>query len=233
MSPQSVRPDKNSFLDLLFPNFVVTAESSPHICRSSLHEDEWKIVADSVPERQAEFCGGRVCAHQALKQLGVVDSAILQNKDRSPRWPDNVTGSISHTQGYCAAAVAKMDDIEGVGLDVELYSPLDWKLSELICSPQELVWLSSYSLSERGKLAKILFSVKEAAFKCQFPITLEFIDYAQAEITLDFNELSFCVAVNHESPEVSLVCSKIHGRYEVKNGFIISGATILNSPFLS
>ncbi|SDL53372.1 4'-phosphopantetheinyl transferase EntD (siderophore biosynthesis) [Maridesulfovibrio ferrireducens] len=227
MPPSSIKHCKDSFLDILFPDSVVTAESLPHISRSSLHEDEWEIVADSVPERQAEFCGGRVCAHQALKQLGMADSAILQNKDRSPRWPDNVTGSISHTQGYCAAAVAKKDDIEGVGLDVELDSPLDWKLSELICSPQELIWLSSYPLSERSKLAKIFFSTKEAAFKCQFPITQEFIDYAQAEITLDFNELSFNVIVTHKSPEVSLVCSKIHGRYEVKNGFILSGATIL------
>jgi 4'-phosphopantetheinyl transferase EntD len=229
MEPSTIRPCKNHFLDLLFPDSVVTAESLPNICRNRLHKDEWEIVAESVPERQAEFCGGRVCAHQALKQLGVDGGTILQNQDRSPRWPDNVVGSISHTEGCCAAAVAKTHEVTGVGLDVELDSPLDWKLSELICSPHELIWLSYYSPSERNRLAKIIFSAKEAAFKCQFPITQEFIEYGQAEITLDFNKLSFSVAVTHESPKVSLVCSKIYGRYEVKYGFIFSGATILNN----
>jgi len=193
-----------------------------------LHEDEWEIVAGAVPQRQAEFCGGRFCAHQALKQLGVAESAILQDYDRSPRWPDNVVGSISHTTEYCASAVANAHEARGIGLDVELDSPLDWNLSELICSTHERIWLSSYSPDERTKLAKILFSAKEAAFKCQYPITYEFIDYSQAEITLDLDDLSFSVAVTNQSAETSHICSQIRGRYEVKNGLILSGATLLN-----
>jgi 4'-phosphopantetheinyl transferase EntD len=167
--------------------------------QSSLHEDEWEIVATAVPKRQAEFCGGRMCARQALERLGVAAGAILQNEDRSPRWPDTVTGSISHTQGCCAAAVAKTDEIAGLGLDVELDAPLEEQLHDLVCSVQERRWLASCTPGKRGLYAKILFSVKEAAFKCQFPLTREFIEYSQAEIVLDFDTLSFCVAVPHAS----------------------------------
>jgi 4'-phosphopantetheinyl transferase EntD len=221
----------DSFADLLFPNCVATVEASPCISRSRLHEDEWKIVATAVPKRQAEFCGGRMCAHQALEKLGIAGGAILQNSDRSPRWPANVTGSISHTEGYCAAAVARRDELEGIGLDVELASPLEETLHSLVCTAQERRWLSAYPLGERNTYAKILFSVKEAAFKCQFPLTRQFIEYCQAEIVLDFEQLSFRVAVPHKRPEVSLVCAKIRGRFEVRNGFIFSGATIVKETY--
>ena len=214
-------------LDTLFPKNVATAASTPTICRSNIHEDEWEIVANAVPKRQAEFCGGRMCAHQALQRLGVSAEVILQNKDRSPRWPDKVTGSISHTRGYCAAAVANRNDIEGIGLDVEQDTPLDEELFELVCSAGERRWLSSHPPGDGGRYAKILFSVKEAAFKCQFPITREFIEYSQAEITLDVNRLSFCVAVPQASAKASLVCSNIRGRFRVQSGFIFSGATIV------
>ena len=170
-------------MDLLFPDCVATAESCPGICKSRLHEDEWNIVATAVPKRQAEFCGGRMCAHEALRRLGIAESsAILQNNDRSPRWPDNVTGSISHTRGYCAAVVANRHEVEGIGLDVELDTPLEEELFGLVCSAGERRWLASYPPGERGRYAKILFSVKEAAFKCQFPLTREFIEYSQAVI---------------------------------------------------
>ncbi|WP_462325893.1 4'-phosphopantetheinyl transferase superfamily protein [Desulfoplanes sp.] len=123
--------------------------------------------------------------------------------------------------------MANRNEIEGIGLDVELDTPLDEELFELVCSARERRWLSSYAPGDDGRYAKILFSVKEAAFKCQFPITREFIEYSKAEITLNFDRLSFCVAVPRASPEASRICSNIHGRFQVESGFIFSGATIL------
>ncbi|WP_319777247.1 4'-phosphopantetheinyl transferase superfamily protein [Maridesulfovibrio sp.] len=211
----------------LFPDVVATAETTPHIV--NMYEQEWAIVAGAIDERKAEFCGGRICAHQALKKLGVLQGQILQNKDRSPLWPENVVGSISHTKGYCAAAVACARELKGIGLDLEIDSPLDWKLSGLVCSTNELARLKAYPPNERCKLAKIIFSVKEAAFKCQFPSTKEFIDYNQAEISLDVGKGSFRVEVMGKSLSTAEICSKIRGRYELADGYIISGAVLYNN----
>src|ERR1700716_1803425 len=60
----------------------------------------------AVPNRQREFLAGRLCAAQALRCLGADSTHVGMAGDRAPVWPDGVVGSITHSGGFAAAAVA-------------------------------------------------------------------------------------------------------------------------------
>ena len=50
-----------------------------------------------VPKRKCEFLSGRICARLAQIELGNSEIfQIRQNEDRSPIWPEDMIGSISH-----------------------------------------------------------------------------------------------------------------------------------------
>src|SRR5437763_335927 len=98
----------------LFDGFVVTAQAVPTALDGQLYPEERACIARAVPKRRAEFATGRVCARQALERLGVAVGPLLPHPDRSPAWPPGIVGSISHTDGYCAVAVAEATRALGI-----------------------------------------------------------------------------------------------------------------------
>ena len=210
----------------LFPKGVITAETNPRLSFSELYDSEWQVIANAVPKRQAEFCGGRICAHRALDQLGVPRAPILPNKDRSPRWPKGVIGTIAHTRGVCAAAVAKTRNVIGLGLDIELDAPLESELMMHICSPREREWLLGLPDEDRGKLIKVLFCIKEAVFKCQYPLSSRFISYPNIEIALNVKTSDFSVLNLDMFTEKPIFKQTIMGRFAFGYGYVMAGASI-------
>src|SRR5438876_615194 len=77
---------------------------------SWLFGEERALVAGASPVRRREFTAGRVCARDALQQLGGPRCAILRDPSRAPIWPEGFVGSISHAAGYCVAAAARTAD---------------------------------------------------------------------------------------------------------------------------
>ncbi|MBW2215557.1 MAG: hypothetical protein JRF48_14335 [Deltaproteobacteria bacterium] len=55
-----------------------------------------------------QFTAGRVCSRIALGRLGVAATTpVLRGEDRAPIWPPGFVGTITHTDTWCAAAVAR------------------------------------------------------------------------------------------------------------------------------
>ena len=54
-------------------------------------------VAKAVEKRRKEFSTGRQFSMLAQRVLGLPPAFVEHAEDRSPRWPDGVLGSISHT----------------------------------------------------------------------------------------------------------------------------------------
>jgi 4'-phosphopantetheinyl transferase EntD len=52
----------------------------------------------------------------------------------------------------------------------------------------------SYRSAERGRAAKILFSAKEAFYKCQYTVTERFLDFTDVELSIDLQRGSFFVS---------------------------------------
>lgn len=104
--------------DLLPPN-VAAAEAWEDPTDAGLFPDEEALVANAVAKRRSEFATARRCAREALARLGMPPAPILSGPKREPQWPVDVVGSITHCEGYRAAAVARAGDVRALGIDAE------------------------------------------------------------------------------------------------------------------
>jgi 4'-phosphopantetheinyl transferase EntD len=115
--------------------------------------------------------------------------SILRTEDRAPLWPEGIVGSITHSRarnrGWCAAAVAHSGDVQSIGIDGELDEPLERKLWPRILLPSERAFIETRAEAEHGYLAKLFFSAKEATYKCQYPLSREFLEFSDVELTTD------------------------------------------------
>lgn len=150
---------------------VAVAALDPRIVEGELLPEERPAVARAVDRRRREFTAGRLAARHAMAELGVPVAPVPSGPDRAPIWPDGLVGSISHTAECCLAVVARRKTQAAVGIDLETDEPLPQGLAAEICRPEELDWLARQPPSERGRLARLVFSAKEAAYKCQYPLT--------------------------------------------------------------
>lgn len=132
-------------------------------------------------QRQREFASGRACAHAALGQLRVAGH-VGRNHDRSPSWPAGAIGSISHC-AHLAIAIAALDThIGSLGVDVEESGAVSSDLTAVIFTPAEQRLLGTGAGSA---LRTALFSMKEASYKCWFPITGTVLEFTDIEVSAD------------------------------------------------
>ncbi|MGR3504381.1 MAG: 4'-phosphopantetheinyl transferase family protein [Paracoccaceae bacterium] len=183
----------------------------------------------AVPSRRAEFTAGRAAARLALQRLGLPPAAIPSAPDRSPVWPAGVTGSISHAAGLCAAVLSR-DLAATLGLDIEEATPLDEDLWPLVLTPSELQALDDHAPAQRGRIAKRIFSIKEAAYKAQFPLTGAVIGFQALEVTPDFTTHTAqvrCTDIGAQVPGLAALfppegsaCQLLKSREETNNLFV-------------
>jgi 4'-phosphopantetheinyl transferase EntD len=136
-----------------------------------LWPEERRAMARATAKRRAEFAAGRAAARAALRGIGLVPFAIPMAADRAPVWPRGVVGSITHHDGDCLAIVARNQRLAGLGLDLEARADLPGDLWDEVLTAPEMAWLTSQIKPDRGLLARIIFSAKEAAYKALYPVT--------------------------------------------------------------
>jgi 4'-phosphopantetheinyl transferase EntD len=151
---------------------------------AALFPEEAQSIARAVESRRQQFTAGRLLARQAWQKLGLAPQLLLSDEQRVPRWPAGIVGSITHTHGWCAAAVARAAQIVALGTDVEAATPLDTELWPRICRPEELRVLATYPAPRAGLLAKALFSAKESIYKALYPSVRIFLDFQAMHIEL-------------------------------------------------
>jgi 4'-phosphopantetheinyl transferase EntD len=97
-------------------------------------------IRRSVPKRQAEYFHGRRAARACLRDLGFTNEFIPTGAHREPVWPSGICGSITHSEGICAAVAVSNSDVSGIGLDVEALSPtlLQESIQTSIFNPSEI-----------------------------------------------------------------------------------------------
>ncbi len=116
--------------------------------------------------RRNEFIAGRELVRRGLDSFGIPDCRVGRAEDGRPVWPPGVCGSISHTRNLCAAVLSHTSAYYALGVDIEKdenLSPTVWKY---FLNPQERM----QSINEAfDRIANLLFSCKEAAYKCLQP----------------------------------------------------------------
>lgn len=130
-------------------------------------------IDQAVPKRQAEYLAGRLCAREALQALTGHLIVPSRNEDRSPQWPQGITGAITHSHGIAAALVAPTLTYAGIGLDIEQLITDDkaQRLAEHILTPEEMTHWHQEWQAQPGPWLTRIFSLKEALFKALYPIT--------------------------------------------------------------
>ena len=132
------------------------------------------------PNRKDEFLLGRVCASKAYELCtGRKLLSLPVNPDRSPEWPSDVVGTISHNQYWVGAAVAKSTDMIGIGMDFEVLGRTKIELAKQIRTPQDLKKHPKLSDEE---LLTIIFSCKESLYKALYPNVKKFFGFEDAAL---------------------------------------------------
>ena len=173
----------------------------------------------AVDKRRREYIAGRVAAHRAMEKLGLSARPVLANRVRAPSWPRGLAGSLSHNDTTCVAAVARAAQVRSLGIDVEDDTPLAADLVATICTVEERAWLATQSDPARGRLAKLIFSAKEAVYKCQYPVSHRVLDFNAVLVTPDVDTGQF-EATFLERAGPFPMHARLDGRFAVSGGLI-------------
>jgi len=207
----------------ILPSTVVTREcGADESILDSLFPQERAIVLPAVRKRRAEFAAGRVAARSALGALGFPDVPLLPGPNRAPIWPGGVVGSIAHAGDRAIAAVARATAVAGLGVDLEPDEPVEEDLWKTILTGPEIERLAKEPESDRGRTVRLVFTAKEAFYKCVSPRIRQFLEFSAAEIALDRKHRSFEVVAHREMPEGAPALDRLRGRYTFDRGYVIS-----------
>jgi 4'-phosphopantetheinyl transferase EntD len=169
----------------LLPAPVVGVEAFDDAQPAPLYPAEEALVARAVAKRRTEFATGRRCARAALARLGRTPGPLLTGERGAPLWPDGVVGSITHTDGYRAAIVADRREVATVGLDAEPNLPLPKGVGRLVASASETAAVAALSARQPDICwDRLLFCVKESTYKAWFPVSGEWLDFEEADVSL-------------------------------------------------
>ncbi|MQY33527.1 4'-phosphopantetheinyl transferase Svp [Streptomyces sp. RB17] len=175
-------------IEELLPESVVAVEAhrDDPLWDAPCHPGEAALVERAVAKRRREFAAVRACARRAMEKLGVPAQPILSGERGAPRWPDGLIGSMTHCDGYCAAALARAGDLASLGIDAEPHGPLPEGVGDSVLLPAEAERLARLT-GRRPDVHwdRILFSAKESVYKAWFPLTRTWLDFSEADIALD------------------------------------------------
>lgn len=178
-------PPTTADLAALLPAGVAVATATDPAEAGPLLPEEAAAVAGAVASRRQEFALSRHCARRALASLGVRAGPLLPGPHREPRWPAGVVGSITHCDGFAAAAVARASAVASIGIDAEPDAPLPEGVAPLVTLPDEQAWLGE--LAGTGTVAwdRLVFSAKESVYKAWFPLTGRWLGFDEARVSVD------------------------------------------------
>jgi 4'-phosphopantetheinyl transferase EntD len=216
-------------LGTLFPPGAVAADLRGAGNPELLLAGEATYVGRAVPTRVQEFAAGRLCARRALAEFGIVDFPIRVAEDRQPIWPDAFVGSITHTEGYGAAVVAERRRMHALGLDSEIVGRVKVPLWAAICTQSEIAWLRSLPPAEQAVAATLIFSAKEAFYKCQYPLTrerLNFLDAVVQAVTEPASTGTFSIRSTRRIAFEDHVIMPLQGRYLLHEEEVTAGIAV-------
>ncbi|MFF5919607.1 4'-phosphopantetheinyl transferase [Streptomyces flavochromogenes] len=197
------RNDVTRGAEALFPASVILVERFHDIpdgrLPDGLFPEERRLVDRAVDRRRREFTTARICAREALRRLGRPAVPVPRGPSGAPLWPAGVLGSITHCEGYRAAAVATAGPVTGLGLDAEPNLPLaDAAMLPLISLPAERRHLAEITADPATAAdgaevhwERLLFSAKESVYKAWNPMTDRRLGFADAEITFSPGDGTF------------------------------------------
>jgi len=213
----------------LFPPGALAAELREPGDPALLCPAEAKYLGKAVAKRAQEFAAGRLCARKLLAEFGICEFPVEVGDARQPLWPDALVGSITHTAGFCAAVVAEKSRFAAIGLDSEVAGSVKTELWPSICTPGEILWLRSLPEAWRSGVATLIFSAKEAFYKCQYPLTREPLTFHDARVdplAWRASGGSFTIQPTKRIVLADHAALPLQGRYVFHEQFVTAGLSL-------
>jgi 4'-phosphopantetheinyl transferase EntD len=216
----------------ILPPEVTAVEAFGDLPGGTLFPAEEAVIARAVDKRRRAFSTGRACARAALAQLGLPPEPILPGPRGAPQWPAGVVGSITHCDGYRAAAVARAEDVLTVGVDAEPDQALPAGVLDHIAVAEERAWLRETGARTPGACwDKLLFSAKESVYKAWFPLTGRWLGFEEAVITIDPAAGAFSARLLVPAPVTGgRPLTGFSGRWAAGRGLIVTAIAVPAGP---
>jgi 4'-phosphopantetheinyl transferase EntD len=216
-------------IERILPPQVAAAESFGDDTGAILLPEEQAAIANAVAARRREFATGRTCARAALAKLGQPAIAVLRGPGGAPQWPQGIVGSITHCEGYRAAAVALSTDVVSLGVDAEPDEPLpDSGMLDLISLQDERVRLRELATGTPGTCwDRLLFTAKESVYKTWFPLAHRWLGFESADVVIDAREGTFTARLLVAGPLVNgSPLTMLHGRWLACQGLLMAAVVV-------
>jgi phosphopantetheine--protein transferase-like protein len=182
-----------------------------------LHPLEAAFASRLGQQRRETWAAGRAALRIALALAGVSESgAILPNGRGAPRLAPGVCGSISHKQGFVAAAVRL--DRTTIGVDVEALDPPRSRIARRVLTPRELEDVSNLPESERWEAIAVRFSLKEAVYKAMDPWLPQELGFQDVSL----RPLPGGSVIVEGAPAAAVTALKVDATWSVIEGAVIS-----------
>lgn len=212
------------FFENPYPDLCVYIDDKISNQVDHLHPEEIQLGEEiSSEKRRCHFLSGRQCAQKAISQLKMKQEPIYRNENRSPIWPSGIKGSITHDRNLAAALVTKSTDkVQGIGIDIEdLKRKLSSGISRHILTKEEVVqWNTS---EDKITLeTRIIFSIKEAIFKCFFPLNAIYLGFHDAAISTLKDGYFKGELYKHPEITENVRSLPIEGRYMIKENKVLA-----------
>ncbi|MEU2182203.1 4'-phosphopantetheinyl transferase superfamily protein [Streptomyces thermolilacinus] len=216
--------ERTTVMDLLLPSEVCVAEAFHDPPDLPLLGTEAEEVSRAVDKRRREFTTVRWCARRALAGLGIGPVPIPRGERGAPVWPDRVVGSMTHCQGYRAAAVARDTDLRALGIDAEDHLPLPDGVLRLVASDAERAHLAELArVRPEVHWDRLLFSAKESVYKAWFPLTRRWLGHEDAELAFAVDG-TFTARLLERDPAVP--AEGFTGRWAVDGAHAVTAVTV-------
>ena len=191
-----------------------------------LFPEEAALVAGATAKRRREFTGVRVCARLALARAGIQPAPIMPGPSGAPLWPSGIVGSMTHCDGYRAAAIGRADTFAAIGIDAEPHEVLPSGVLPRVASDSERTELARFAtVAPEFCWDRILFSAKESVYKAWFPATGRRLGFADAEVVLDVSG-SFVAHLLVPGPTVGRRVGAFEGFWAVGRGLVVTAVAV-------
>lgn len=196
------------------------------------HPREAHLIEKAVDKRKREFTSARHCARIAMERMGIEPAPILRGEMGSPLWPSGVVGSLTHCDGYRAAAVGYALAVRSVGIDAEPHEALPDGVLDAVSIEAERAELAA-AVDDEVHWDKLLFSAKESTYKAWFPLTGRWLGFEDAHITLRRDESAEGVTGTFRTEILipgdtteGAPLTGFDGRWRVADGLVVTAITV-------
>jgi 4'-phosphopantetheinyl transferase EntD len=216
-------------IEALLPPEVAASAGFGEDAAARLLPEEAALLGRAVEKRVREFTLGRHHARMALRRLGAAEIPILRGERHEPLWPAGIVGSITHCPGYCAAAVARADDLLALGIDAETDAPLPEGVARMVLVEEERTWLATAPPGVHWD--RLIFSAKESVYKAWWPLARRWLGFKEAVISFQPDLGSFSARLLVTGVRIGdAPLTNFSGKFLSGNGLVLTAVAVHNPP---